>query len=161
MKRLFLLVPLLLAGCASEGVGPSLARRPIEDRDLSEPVRQVAPPAPADAALKAQIDGLVTRAQTGQRAFAALLPKVETAAASAGTEGSESWVAAQQLLSALESERAPSTSALSELDTLIAMRLKDGNDAGQTELQAADRQIEALVQAQQSDIDRLRARIPG
>jgi hypothetical protein len=159
MKRLFVLVPLILAACTSEGVGPSLAKRPIETLDLSEPVRQVAPPAPADAALKTQIEALVARAQSGQAAFSALLPKAESAASTAGADGSESWVAAQQLLSALESERAPSTSALSELDSLITTRLKAGNETGQAELQAADAQIAALVEAQQRDLDRIRARI--
>jgi hypothetical protein len=63
------------------------------------------------------------------------------------------------LLSALESERAPSTAALAELDALIATRLKDGNEAGLTELEAADSKIAALVDAQQADLDRIRARI--
>jgi len=159
MQRLFLLAPLLLAACAGENVGPSLAKRPIENLDLAEPVRQVTPPAPADAALRTRIAGIVERAESGQRAFAALLPKAESAASAAGADGSESWVSAQQLLSALESERAPSTAALSELDALIAARLKEGNEAGLTELQAADGQVAALVDSQQSDLDRLRARI--
>lgn len=159
MKWLLFLAPLLLAGCASEAIGPSLAKRPIEDRDMSEPVRQVSPPAPADAPLKAQIAGLVARAEAGQSAFAALLPKAESAASAAGPDGSESWIAAQQLVSALESARAPSPGALAELDALMATRLKDGNEAGLTELQAADQQVAALVEAQQHDIDRIRARI--
>jgi hypothetical protein len=159
MKRLFLLAPLMLAACADASAGPSLAKRPIENLDLAEPVRQVAPPAPADAALRARIAGIVERADSGQRAFAALLPKAESAASAAGAEGSETWLTAQQLLSALESERAPSTAALSELDALIAARLKEGNEAGLTELQAADGQVAALVDAQQRDLDRVRSRI--
>ncbi|HEU4969758.1 hypothetical protein [Sphingomonas sp.] len=159
MTRLFLLVSLMLAGCSSAGIGPSLAKRPIEDRDLSEPVRQVAPPAPADAALKAQIDALLQRAQAGQTGFAALLPKADSAASAAGAEGSESWVVAQELLSALESERAPSTAALAELDALIAERVRTGSDVGLSELQAADAQVQAMVEAQQRDFERLRTRI--
>jgi hypothetical protein len=159
MKHLLLLAPPLLAGCSSAAVGPSLAKRPIESRDLSEPVRQVAPPAPADTALKAQIEGLVARAQAGQNGFAALLPKADSAASAAGSNGSESWVVAQQLLSALESERAPSTAALAEMDALIATQVKAGNDAGLSELQAADAQIGTIVDAQQRDLDRLSARI--
>jgi hypothetical protein len=159
MKCLFLLAPLLLAGCSSAGVGPSLAKRPIEDRDLSEPVRQVAPPAPADAALQTQIAALEQRAQAGQSAFAALLPRAESAASAAGLDGSESWIAAQELLSALESERAPSTAALAELDALVAERVRSGSDAGLAELQAAHAQVTALVDSQQHDLDRIRARI--
>ena len=159
MHRFLALAPLLLAACTSEAVGPSLAKRPIESRDMSEPVRQVAPPAPADAPTRAQIAALVERAQAGQRAFEALLPRVASAASAAGAEGSESWIAAQQLLSALENERAGSTQALSELDALVAARLNSGSDTGVTELQAADAQISALVAAQQQELDRLRARI--
>jgi hypothetical protein len=159
MQRLFILAPLMLAACADAGAGPSLAKRPIESLDLGEPVRQVAPPVPADATLRARIAGIMEAAQSGQRAFAALLPKADSAASAAGADGTESWVAAQQLLSALESERAPSTAALAELDALIATRLKDGNEAGLTELEAADSKIAALVDAQQADLDRIRARI--
>jgi hypothetical protein len=159
MTRLLVLASLMLSACSSAGIGPSLAKRPIESRDLSEPVREAVPPAPADASLRAQIERLVQRAQAGQNAFAALQPKAESAATAAGADGSESWVAAQELLSALESERAPSTAALAELDALIAERVRAGSDAGLAELRAADAQVTQLVDAQQRDLDRIRARI--
>jgi hypothetical protein len=141
------------------GAPPSLAKRPVEDRGMAEPMREVAPPAPADAALQTQIAGLVEKARGGQRAFADLLPRARAAAAGAGSEGSESWIAAQLLLSALEDARAASTQALSELDSTIALRLNGGSDAGLTELQAADIEAAALADAQQRELDSLRGRL--
>jgi len=160
MLRALLLAPVLLTGCAqSAGVGPSLARRPIESRDLSEPVREATPPIGADAQLGGEIEGLVNRARVGERDFAALLPRAEAAAAAAGAQGSESWLAAQQLLSALEAARGTTTSALGRLDALLAERVLARNEAGLADLQAAQQQVAALAEAQQRQFARLQARI--
>lgn len=159
MHRLLMIAPLLLTACSGAAVGPSLAKRPIEDRSMAEPVRAIPPPAPADAALQGQIAGLIDRARTGQREFSALLPRVQAAAGAAGSDGSESWIAAQQLLSALEGLRAPTTAALGELDALVATRLNNGTEAGMIELQAADAEVAELVEGQRRALDSLRARI--
>lgn len=159
MRLLSALTPLILAACAGQATGPSLSQRAIEATDLGEPVREVAPPATADAALLAQIEQLLNRAQAGQGAFAALLPRARTAAAAAGTEASESWVVAQQQLSGLESARAETVSALAELDALLATRLLSGTDAGLVELQAAELRITPIAQAQQRELDGLAARL--
>ena len=158
MRRLSIFA-LILLSTAAEAAPPSLAKRPVEDRSMAEPVREVTPPAPADAALAARIAELVGRAEGGQRAFAELLPRARTAASGAGGEGSESWIAAQQLLTALESARAPNTSALSDIDTLIMTRLNGGGEVGLAELQAADARLSALAEAQQQELDTLRGRI--
>jgi hypothetical protein len=159
MLRLLILSPILLTACAGEAIGPSLAKRPIESRSMTEPVREAAVPAAADAELRTQIARLTDSAQAGQRAFAALLPRARSAASAAGPEGSESWITAQQLFSALENERAPTTRALADLDALIANRLKEGTEAGIVELQAADAEAAALVEAQQRELDSLRVRL--
>jgi hypothetical protein len=157
MYRLTLLTSLLLSACAGETAhGPSLAKRAIESRGMEEPLREAAAPAPPSAALGAQIDGLIKRAQAGQREFAALLPRARTAASQAGAQATESWIVAQQLLSALEKARAPSTGSLAELDALMATRLKEGDEAGLVELQAAGAEVSALVEAQQRDLDGVR-----
>ncbi|HEV2567813.1 hypothetical protein [Sphingomonas sp.] len=159
MKRLLALPLLLAAGCAQNAIAPSLARRPIESRDLNAPPAEAAAPAAADAALAREIATLVERAEAGQRAFAALLPRAQSAAANAGADGSESWVAAQQLLSALESSRAETGAALAGVDALLSARVQARSDAGLAELQAAAQRIGALAEAQQDVIDSLRARI--
>jgi hypothetical protein len=160
MRRALPLALLLLAGCAqSAGIGPSLGLRPIERRDLSEPVAAAAAPVAADAELNSQIEGLRNRARLGGREFDALLPRVQTAAVAAGAQGSESWIAAQQLLSALEAARAPTSDALGRTDALLAARVLGRQEAGLAELQAAQQEIAELSEAQQNSLDRLQARI--
>lgn len=159
MRCLLLLPLLVLAACAGSTAGPSLSKRPIENMPLTEPQVEVSPPPVADPALRTRIESLVAQAREGQGAFAALLPRARQAAASAGAEASESWIAAQQLLSAAEAARAPSTRALGELDAIIAAQLQRGSDEGLAELQAAQAELAPLVQEQQRAIDDLRERI--
>jgi hypothetical protein len=159
MRLILALAPLLLAACAGQSSGPSLAKRPIESRSLEEPVREALAPAPADAALRALIDEQVDRARKSQSEFAALLPRVQDAASSAGAQGSESWIAAQQLLSALEGSRAGTTGALGRLDELIAERVLAGQDAGLAELQAAQREVAELADQQRGRFESLRERV--
>ena len=161
MRRLSLLSPLLLAACTSVAVGPSLSKRPVESVPLTEPQVQTPLPPPADSEALARISTLLTQVREGQNAFAAILPRARQAAAAAGTEASESWITAQQLLSAAESARAPSTRALGELDMLIAARVYEGSDVGLIELQAAQVEAAGLVEEQQRAIDALRERISG
>jgi len=161
MRCLLVLAPLLLAACAGGTVGPSLAKRPIESRSFEEPVREAAPLPPAGPDLRSQIDGFVNRARAGQRAFADLLPRVRRAAASAGIQGSESWISAQQLISALEGTRDASVGALTRLDAMLAERVLARNEAGLAELQAAQREIADIVAAQQQNLDQVRARVSG
>jgi hypothetical protein len=159
MKRLLILAPLLLAGCTGQAIGPSLAKRSVEDQSFDEPVRAPAGQAEADVSLKSRMAGLVEQARAGQRAFADLLPRAQQAASGAGAEGSESWTTAEQLLSALEAARAPSTRALGELDALLAERVNGGKEDGLAELQAADAQVSSIVDSQQSQLAAIRARI--
>jgi hypothetical protein len=159
MRRLILLAVLPLAACAGGTAGPSLSKRPIEAVPLSEPRAEPAAPEPADAELSGRIAALLAQARAGQSAFAAALPRAQEAARAAGAEGSESWVAAQQLLSAAENARTPTTRAVGELDALIAARVQAGSDAGLAELQAAQAEIAGLAEEQQRAIDAVRTRI--
>jgi hypothetical protein len=159
MKSLLPLALMLAAACADTGSAPSLARRPIESRDLNAPVPEAAPPAAADAALQQEVATVIERAEAGQRAFAAILPRAQAAAAAAGAEASESWIAAQQLLTALESARTDTTAALARVDALLGERVLAKSDAGLTELQAAAARIGALAEAQQASINAVKARI--
>lgn len=159
MRHILALAPLLLSACAGDSTGPSLAKRPIESRSLEEPVREAVAPAPADTALQALVAEQLERARSSQRAFAELLPRTQTAVAAAGAEGSESWIAAQQLLSALEGSREGTTGALGRLDALIAERVLAGEDSGLAELQAAQQEVAGLSAQQREAFERLRERI--
>jgi hypothetical protein len=159
MRSPLLLLALLLGGCSAASTGPSLAPRPVESGGFEEPQRTVTAAAPADSALKGQIDAALGDVRRGQAAFAELLGRTEAAAGAAGEPGGESWVAAQQLLSALEAARGPSTSGLAALDTLIANRLAEGKTAGAPEIEAARAEAMPIVAAQDAQIERLRSRI--
>lgn len=159
-RRFLILLPLLLLpACTASTGGPSLARRPVESGDMSEPVRPIATPAPASASLSKQVGDLVARAKQGEQEFAALLPRARSAAAASGKEGSETWLTAQQLLSALEGARAKSTAALSELDALATSALNSDAETGTTELAAANAEVAAIVNKQQAALDEVRTRI--
>jgi hypothetical protein len=80
--------------------------------------------ATADAALLNQLSGIEARARSGHSKFFAAAALARAAASSAGASGSESWIAAQQALSALVATRAPVTRALAEIDELAAARVQ-------------------------------------
>jgi hypothetical protein len=163
----------LLAACAAQGPFPSLAPRAVE-RDLTggsapadcpdaadrgtEMAEAPAPPVSPDPQLGARVFELLAAARAGQAAFAEALPRARVAAQGAGAPGSETWIAAQQEISRLEAARARTMDALAELDAL-AIRRSDGA-VSETDYQAvlaAAEEVRNLVQAQQSELDRIAA----
>ncbi|MCJ8155838.1 hypothetical protein [Sphingomonas sp. LaA6.9] len=157
-------LPYLLVGCATEGAdSPSLAPRPIEQRTDAIETPEPAPPAPADAALKADLGRLLKQARDGESAFAAILGQTERAvtAARGAAAASESWIAAQQQLSALDGARAPTAAALAELDSLyVALADKATQDArvgGIEEAFAARGEVESLNNRQIARLAALQA----
>src|SRR5690606_5480715 len=123
-RRLLTSIALFLSGCAGTQQGyPSLAKRAVEDA----PMAQVTPPSvpvAADAALKAQLGKLSAQAQAGKTAFDNAYPSADraTQAARGAPVSSDGWIAAQVLVSSLESARNDSVSALASLDTLYVER---------------------------------------
>ena len=104
---------------------------------------------PADANLSAHLAALIDQAQAGDAAFSDAAAHAERLAAAAGSSQSESWVAAQQALSAAQAARGPTTRALGDIDGLAASALEQqgGIPAGNL---AAIRAAAARV----SEIDR-------
>jgi hypothetical protein len=152
------LFALPLAACAPSGSYPSLAPRPGElgVPETARPPEQAAPvPANVDAKLAAQINTLVAQAQAGQAAFDAALPGASARVAGAGSAESESWIAAQEALSQLESARTPAPVALSELDKLARERSDGGAVADLAAIDAASDRVRALVDRQDAEINRL------
>jgi hypothetical protein len=163
MKRPFLALMLLpfLPGCATKGTFPSLAPRAVERLSMEEPVRPV-PVIPSDASLAGQIAELAAAARQGQSEFDRALPAARTAAAAAGGPGSESWIEAQQRLSRLEAARAPTVTALAELDALNVRRANvPTSPSDQAALRQATEAASALASDQQQIIDSVRASIGG
>lgn len=164
-RRILTALALFLSGCAGAPQSyPSLAKRPIE----SAPMATVAPPsAPvgADAALSAEIARHVGQADKGAAAFDAAYARADNlvGAASGASVSSDAWVAAQVAISALESARNDSVSALASLDTLYVQRsnaIADGSaGGGLADVDAARSAALSLVDQQNDRIDAMKGRL--
>jgi hypothetical protein len=158
-------VVLALAGCtATTGPGPSLAPRTAESIDPRVPVVSTAIARPVDPALVAQLGELVRAAQQGDGAFAAAAGEAQRLATSAGAAQSESWIVAQQAVSAAVAARAPTTRALGDIDALAASALARQNGIAPADLgaiEAAAAEVGAIDRRQAQVIDALQARLGG
>ena len=159
----FPLVLLTLAGCSTTLVNePSLARRAAESIDPRVPVGGATATGPVDAALAALLGKLVADGNEGARSFDAQLGQTEALAKAAGPTQSESWIVAQEALSALEGARAKTTAALADVDALAAGRIKSGaglNAADLAVIDAASGELRAIADRQSETIDRIGARL--
>jgi hypothetical protein len=138
-------VAILLAGCASTGVEPpSLQPRPGEQVDPRVPVERPINDRPATPALVARLDALVAQARSGEAAFASAISLARSAAAAAGAPQSESWIAAQEALSAAIGARNPAASALGAIDALTASLLSDHGGIAPSDKEALDEAEQAV-----------------
>ena len=159
----FLLLLLTLAGCSTTMVNePSLARRAAESIDPRVPVMAEVAAGPVDAALEARLAKLVADGREGARSFDAQLRQTEALAKAAGPAQSESWIVAQEALSALEGARAKTTAALADVDAIAAGRIKSGAGLAAADLAAIDAassELRAIADRQSETIDRIAARL--
>lgn len=162
MRRLSALVLLCVAGCAVPVSAPSLAPRAAEAIDPRVPVADTIVSADFSPQLLHQLDALVSQALAGDEAFRATAEEAERLAASAGPPQSESWIAAQQALSAAVAARAPVASALSEIDALSAARIQQLggiNSADLNAINAAAARVAEIDEREAATIARLRERL--
>jgi hypothetical protein len=151
-----------LAGCTqSPDAYPSLLPRPIESQSMAEPERPVAAVAP-DPALDSRIAGVTATLQSGNQRFvtAAQAAEAKVAVARGVPEGSEAWLDAQAALSNLESLRAPTLTALAELEQMASER----GQAGKLSYPALDSAVtaaDAMANAQGDRIGALEAALAG
>jgi hypothetical protein len=153
-------VILVAAGCTPNSEFPSLEPRAIEQEDpLAEPVRT--PPAVAvEPELRARASELLAEARRGERDFEPALGSASAAVRGAGPPGSESWVVAQQQISRAEAARAPTTSALAELDRLATERAgQPTNEDDFAAIRGALEEAGRIAAGQQLRLDRLRAQL--
>lgn len=140
--RLALCIPitlLALSGCSSPGgPHPSLQPRAAEKIDPriepSSPINE----RPIAPALQSQLVSLIEQARTGDAAFAPAAADAERLVAAAGAAQSESWIAAQQALSAAIAARKPTAVALADVDTLAAKALQTQGGVAPNDLKAID-----------------------
>ena len=165
MRLLPLASLLTIAACTAPAVNaPSLAPRAAEAIDPRLPITEAAPSGPASPALVARLDALVGQARQGDAAFQAAAGEAERLAAAAGDPQSESWVVAQQALSAAVAAREAVTQALGDIDGLGSAELASKGSvspADQAALAAAAATVGAIERRQSDLIDRLQRRLGG
>jgi hypothetical protein len=171
----------LLAGCATKGEFPSLARRSAELRPgevrcgVSGPAPRIAGNGvPAEVApgatateqavpqeLNARLAALEEAARAAHERFAGKRGKAATlvAAASGAAVGSESWSVATVAIADLESARSDAMVSLGELDRLYAAERIDGGDGGA--IAAVRDQVTAWVADEDAALADLAGRIRG
>jgi hypothetical protein len=159
MRALPLFLIPCLAGCASAPVAaPSLAPRPAESIDPRVPVPDVIVSTDISIGLRAQLEALVAQAEAGDAAFRPLAERAADLARSAGPKESESWIAAQQALSAAVAARGAVTGAMGDIDGLGAQRIQKLGGIGLGDLNAIDAAASRVAEIDQREaaaIDRI------
>ena len=163
MRGYPLLLMAALSSCALPASrAPSLAPRAAEGIDPRVPVPEPQLSTVVDAGLASQLSALIAQAEAGDAQFRAAAPAARQAAASAGAPGSESWVSAQQALSALVATRAPVTRALADIDALGASRLERLGGIAAADIraiQSASSRVAEIDRRQASLVDQLQAQL--
>jgi hypothetical protein len=163
MVRHAALPALLLAACSTAPAGePSLAPRAAEAVDPRVPIPSEVVAGPIDPALTASIAQLMAQVQSGDASFQTAAAEAEKLAAAAGPTESESWIAAQEAVSAAVAARAPVAQALADLDGLAASRLAASGGIVPGDLaaiQAASREAGGISDREAAAIDRLQAQL--
>lgn len=159
-----ILAPGLLAACSVPHTGPepSLAPRPAEAIDPRVPIPSDVPAGDADPALSARLSELVGLVRGGVPLFEARLEEANRLAAGAGSEASESWVAAQSALSRLVEQYGVTTRAAADIDALAADRLEKQKwiaPADQAAIAATQSEAASISNRQSDAIDQLKARL--
>lgn len=158
-------MPLGLVGACTtpaEVPTPSLAPRAAEAIDPRIPIPNEVPVGPVEPALAAHLAALIDQAQAGDSAFREVVGDAERLAAEAGKAQSESWVVAQQALSAAQAARSPTTRAMGDIDALGANALENsgGIPAGNlAAIQQAASTVSAIDREQSDRIDAIEKRL--
>lgn len=133
-----------LAACSTPGDEPSLAPRAAERIDPRVPIPDTSASLPANASLSAQLERLVNQARAAQGTADRAIAAAEASASRAGPRQSESWIAAEQLLSAAITERYPVTRALGDIDALTSRSINSLVPADLANVMAAAREVTAI-----------------
>ena len=152
-----------LGACATPGgPSPSLQPRAAEAIDPRVPIERPMNDRPVSPALAAQLAALVSQAHSGDAAFDPAAAQAERLAAAAGERQSESWIAAQEALSAAVSAREPTAHALGDIDGLAAAMLQAQRGIAPNDLDAiksAAAEVGAIDRRQTERIDAVKQRL--
>jgi hypothetical protein len=162
VKRCLVLLALLSASCSNPAVGPSLAPRGAEAIDPRLPVADTSGDLPGSAELRSRAGVLLAQARSGVGVFEQAAAAAERAANDAGARESDSWLAAQQLLSAAVAARYPVSRALGDVDAMVATAVEGRGGlvpADLANVRTIAAEIDAIDAAQASRIDAIQARL--
>ena len=153
----------LVSGCAAPGGPyPSLQPRAAERIDPRVPVERPLNDRPVSAGLAGRLASLVADAGSGDEAFAVAAANAEKLAGAAGPRQSESWIAAQEALTAAIAARKSTTSALADIDEIGARQLQVQGGISPHDLsaiQSAASRVSAIARAQAARIDAIKSRL--
>jgi hypothetical protein len=109
------LFPLMIVSACSTPVGtyPSLQPRAAEAMDPRTPVVRPMNDRPVSPALASRLLALVAQARSGNATFETVVSTAERLTATAGAPKSESWIAAQESLTAAIAARRMTKAAIS------------------------------------------------
>jgi hypothetical protein len=165
MRRFALCLPLMLAAaCSAPGVYPSLAARGTEAIDPRLPIDPAPSPGPLDPSLAERLRVTVSAASGGVAQFNRLAAMAERAAGAAGPRQSESWIVAQQALSALVAQHGVTSRAAGDIDALAGERIEAARwiaPANRAAIEDAAATVAAIDDAQSAIIARLGDRLGG
>jgi hypothetical protein len=162
--RTLVWLPLLMLGACSTPGGPypSLRPRAAEAVDPRLPVARPVNDRPVTAGLAARLSALVDQAQGGTAAFDSAASQAERLAAAAGAPRSESWIAAQEALSAAIAARGPAAQAIGDIDEIAATSLQTQGGIAPKDLAAIQRaasQVAALDARQAERVNAIQRRL--
>ena len=163
MRYALLLAFSALAACSSVGGPyPSLAPRTAEAIDPRVPVVRPINDRPVGASLASRLSGLLGNARSAEGDFDRAASQAEALASSAGAKQSESWIAAQEALTAAIAARQPVTAALGDIDALGADALQTQGGIAPNDLAAIQRAsaiVGELDQRQAARLNAIKARL--
>jgi len=163
MRQLLILVLLALGACSSAG-GPYPSLQPRAAERIDPRLEAVRPmnDRPATASLVARLAALVEQARAGDAAFEPAASEAERLATAAGAPQSESWIAAEQALSAAIAAGHGTSVALADVDAIGANALQTQGGIAPNDLKAiqgAAAEVSAIARRQAARIDAVQNRL--
>ena len=163
MRIFWSIVLLGLSACAAPGGPyPSLQPRAAEAVDPRVPVVRPVNDRPVTPGLAARLAALVDQAPAGDASFQGAASAAERLAASAGAPKSESWIAAQEALTAAIAARKPTATALGDIDQIGATALQTQSGIAPNDLAAIQRAaalVGSLDRQQTQRVDAMQKRL--
>ena len=162
--RATLILPIaILSGCtAAGGPYPSLQPRAAETIDPRVPVVRAMNDRATVPALMERLGALVGQAERGDAAFNEAVATSERLAANAGAPQSDSWIVAQEALTAAIAARKPTATALGDIDEIAATALQNQRGIAPNDLDAiksAAERVAAMDRRQSERIDAIQKRL--